>query len=839
MTKVNKLPQKINKEIVFEIISIIAAVVIVCLSLLSDLSILHIPDVLNLKIDNVEDLFFNLFTVQASIATLSIAIISIITGLVNDSYLGISISGYITNIKPKFFKHNKLIIFNLLITVLNYFCVAYALFNLSIALFVISVFVTILLVKGVCFIFLGRNKVKEEIQNYLLHNYNPYFLTDFNKELSNAIETGKSVDTNDCLIAIKKIFEKEIKINNYESTEIVSQLSHIVSDSFEKIVNQHNPKKIHDVLLFINDLYEMANHDKANSKILSLDIWDYIVRDYYRALKELPYEELSYHRVYHTLRRELYENLKAKKDKEIDNSYLKNYSARIYDSLFKRNERLNEIEKNYLKKDIYEEIREDVVYGNYTNESIKRVLIYEWCNLNKTMIDSGDTNLLQKHFFEHFKVGFDKTEYSLVYLITLIYLYYLAYRENLEEVEEAKKNAKKIIGDNKDKLEGFYYDINLISLTQSHYDFIGRILMSWEYLEEGIVKYVISNTVVEDFIVFSSITQFWNKEDVKKILQNIIDGSVFSIYNRYFEKNHVEYFETHYKKFIEMISEDVDDEEIQEKKNLLKDVLDEMYREEKIQESLVNAITPEKIAVFSQKLKEETELLVDKIIKPFNFQDEKDFDNLDICKKDNILISASIVPYFILKNDKIEQYMTKNLFSNIVTCFLNRIFEKIECHKVSYDDENKQQKLIDVTKNLHINPNVVIANRENFWNEEDKTLLKRFTSNMTRIEYPYGFNYYFILDSNLIEFSIDNLRIECEDLEWEEIKSSCREDEKGQLYFNVTNDFYIPFEKSEIEEYTSKTKKKVLIYADIKYRLHKEKVGAGIEITFDRENEND
>lgn len=98
-----------NNNFIFEIIAILCSFCLLVLSFLADLTIIPIPDFFALNIKDVENLFFTLFTVQASVSTVSIAIVSIITGLINEYVLGISISGFITNLKPKLFKHNRLI----------------------------------------------------------------------------------------------------------------------------------------------------------------------------------------------------------------------------------------------------------------------------------------------------------------------------------------------------------------------------------------------------------------------------------------------------------------------------------------------------------------------------------------------------------------------------------------------------------------------------------------------------------------------------------------------------------------------------------------------------------
>lgn len=138
-----------SKGIIRELIIIIVLLIMVAISLLADYSILHIPNFFVLSIKDAENLFFTLFTVQASVSTVSIAIVSIINGLVNEYVLGISISRFIMNLKPSLLKHNRLIVANLVICILNYFCLSYCLFNACIALFVASIIITIIMVKEI------------------------------------------------------------------------------------------------------------------------------------------------------------------------------------------------------------------------------------------------------------------------------------------------------------------------------------------------------------------------------------------------------------------------------------------------------------------------------------------------------------------------------------------------------------------------------------------------------------------------------------------------------------------------------------------------------------------
>ena len=282
-----KIPNK-TKRVAIEITLILIFVAIIVMSFLSDFSVIPIPSFASLNLSGIEELFVSLFTVQASVATVSIAIVSIITGLVSESILGISVSGFITNRKPVVLKHNRLIIANLIVTALNYVSVAMAFFNVCIALFIISIVITILLVDEVYIIFLGKNRIRKEIHEFVFENYDAEILNDLNNELLSAIEIGNSLTITEDFEIIKKIFKAEAIKSNYKSNEIIEQLSKMVCDAFEKTSYKHNGQRINYCLLQICEIYKIANENEDAP--LHLNVWNKIVRDIFRALKDIDFD---------------------------------------------------------------------------------------------------------------------------------------------------------------------------------------------------------------------------------------------------------------------------------------------------------------------------------------------------------------------------------------------------------------------------------------------------------------------------------------------------------------------------------------------------------------------
>ena len=819
-----------SKSIIRELITIVFLLLMVLTSLLVDCTILHIPNFFILSIKDVENLFFTLFTVQASVSTVSIAIVSIINGIFNEYVLGISITRFIMNLKPRLLKHNRLIVTNLIICILNYFCLSHCLFNVCIALFVVSITITILMIKEIYIVFMGKNFVRKEICEYVYENYNSQILNDLNTELTSAIETGNSLVIQEDFNALKTVFEREAKKSNYKNTEIIEQLSSIVCDAFEKTTHKHNGSKNNQCLLMICDIYKIANTPEEAP--LHLSIWDKIVDDFFRGIKDINYEQLREDFAYYTLHNELYKNLRGRDLNQIQNSSLKYYSSWIYSIFSDDNSRLSKSELKRETKAVYEMASVLLYYGSsFQNEAaIKEIMIAELCNLHKVMIDKGDVEGLREHFFHLIRYELNKPEQSTVYVVTLIYLYYLSARESLTEGKAIQENAKKIIEVNHANIEYFYYHLDLINIAKTKLPFIRKLLQNWECMNELEAKWVVMDYVIDDFFIYSVLGKFWQNNIISDMINIIVPESMLPIYERYFSKDDGKSLISSYSEFEKIFNKEKDNSLIADKISLLNDIFNERYKAEIIKEGQMEKISEEQKATFELAIKNKIKEVVDTELKPFAFKNIDSYEN--VINKENTIIYFSILSNYFFQQNGLEKHVEDNLLTQVITSFLNSIFQCIDYTEIPYDDKHKQQTLIDAVERLSLNPSIAIGNRDDFWgDEEEKDILKKYTQTMKRITYPGGYNYYFILDEKLIEFSLENIRVEFTDLPWENIKRKCKESEDGSIKFNVTNDIYLPFTKSEIEEYITNTEKKVLVYADVKIRLGGEKVGAGIQIT--------
>lgn len=828
-----------NRALIKEILISAVVLTVITISFLSDVSIILIPDFLNLTFQNREDLFLTLFSVQASVSTISIAIVSIIAGVLNDTIYGISVSQYVTSLRFRIFKHKTLIIASLILVLLNYLCVSYTLFNCSISLFAVSIAINILLVHNVCAIFMGKESIKFSILNYLAHNYNERFIMNLTTETMDAIDSGVSLIVKRNYEAYKAIFTAETENSDYQETKIINQLSHAIGDIFEKTVKRHDSRSTYDSILFICDIYDIANK-KVNAP-LYLKIWDYISVLYFVGIKDLTFEQLKDEHIYRKLRRKLYGNITTRSSQQLAECNLKFYSARLCSALFSNADKFSSDEMKRIKREIYEiayycvESKDEANEANEANEAIQDVYVKEVCYLHKYFIDNCDGDAITNFYFKKLSYIRCDSDEIKIYLITLIYLYYLSTSEPLVNDTAIKACALKILETNNYRISCFYFDLNILQITKGMYKYIQPLLENWEYMEEGIAKTVIMDSTVQDFFFYTALCKSWEEDILADAVNNIIseisDG-VFVVYSRYFSDDNMKYINDGFQEFNEIFSSRLDDTSLEDRVLWLKRVLDEKYKEEELSDSSKNAITQEMLDTFERKCTASVEDIVQRDFSTFAFNEQTDDEqHIQITEKMSIPIVQSSVYAFLLGKNGFDSYFLPFIRQQIEKCFIEIIRPHTKYKEFSYKDRNKQQYLVDNIKTLNID--TVIGDKNKRWNEEDKTLLYNVISNAKELKYPKMNNYYFVIDSKLIEFSIDNVKVTFSDVDLDAVSNKCQKDDSGKILFNVVNNFFIPFEESELKEYLHNTKRIVTILADIKYRISKDIVGAGIKIVSD------
>lgn len=155
-----------KKNKCIEIIGIIGIFGCFVIGMVCDWNVLQLHNVL-ITVEDISAFSLTVLQVQATVGTLIFTIIALITGNISDSYMGVSISDYYLNIKPWILKQKVLIAISLGLCLAGVIFHALSLYNVVFYLFVATLIVIALSIRGIYSAFRGRNIQNNEIEAYL------------------------------------------------------------------------------------------------------------------------------------------------------------------------------------------------------------------------------------------------------------------------------------------------------------------------------------------------------------------------------------------------------------------------------------------------------------------------------------------------------------------------------------------------------------------------------------------------------------------------------------------------------------------------------------------------
>lgn len=354
------------------------------------------------------------------------------------------------------------------------------------------------------------------------------------------------------------------------------------------------------------------------------------------------------------------------------------------------------------------------------------------------------------------------------------------------------------------------------------------MLRSWEIYENGVVKTVVMDSAIIDFLVFFSLEKYIWENEIYEIIKLISEKDAFWLYSRYFTDG-TKNFEDSFSTFLKEMFGITNEEHIAAKIDLVKNALIKLCKEESIMQGIDNAITFESLKIFSNKLNDLANQISNEVLNEFSKSK-----NIDDCiKKNNICICQFQLSNSTINEDNLNEDFNNLLTSIIINTMLKNIYNAIKVEQIDYDNRNKQSKLIELNEKYSKTSNIYIGNRETFWDEDDRELLIKYSSKMIHLSKNDGYNEIYLLDSNLIYFKLSNITIKSKDLSEDNFDSIGVKYENNEYLYNIANDVYVPFAQKELIEHIHRTKKNIMIYANIEYKLFEDIVGTGIEITFD------
>lgn len=121
------------------------------------------------EVDNLSGISLTLLQIQATIITLTITIIALLSGVISTSYMGIPVAVYILKHKPYILTQKHIIVVEFAGLVCSIFCHLLSLYNIVITGFIVAVIIILKSIFDVCDIFRGKQKILNEIEGYVLY----------------------------------------------------------------------------------------------------------------------------------------------------------------------------------------------------------------------------------------------------------------------------------------------------------------------------------------------------------------------------------------------------------------------------------------------------------------------------------------------------------------------------------------------------------------------------------------------------------------------------------------------------------------------------------------------
>lgn len=811
-----------------EILSIIISIVLILFAILQDKCGIFnwFPyDWFLVKIENKDDLFTNLFTVQATIAGLSLAIIAFISGVTDKTVYGISVSEYISRIHPWKLKHKTLLIFDLIFTILDYFVVSLQLFNLSVIIFIISIFISILLIFDVFFVFYGDGEIKKVIGNYILDSYDKNYIDSIGTKITAVIKQKDIERINDYFDILLKIFKHEFDCNRRKN--IIDSIGELYVQAFSDSVKIEDNKLS---IYILNNIIDLYDYSSIKENTIPLQIWDNMNNSYFKLLKNLSYFELeeNKHDLITKFRKLLYKT-QIRDDSDSNNKLLNHFnlntfSNNLYESILLRHkQKFSTDEIDYLSEYVFELSFYNLVYSKNTIKEFQLDIVFvEFINLLKLFIEDGRANVLENCYFSKINYHIRNKYVGISFVIACIYMYYLGYREYIVKDKSKQINGVGLTDIIITRVKQIFRNIKFNEIAESQRNFILNKLEAWEVFKRNKAKYCIMEDVIYDFIIFSMISVY-NIQFTMDLIKTFRHEEFLFLVNRYIQ---------HQNEICKLYLAFPKAKNYESEKDCLSKFNDfisslKVYAKQYEQEQIY--ISNEKITgKISEKYLYNIEMVfkntINELLNELPFL-PKNMENDD---SDYKLIFPLTVPVSTLTEDFSD---SENDYNEIFKQFLlehieTLIRDNIAVCTISSEEPDNHKLLLSLKKDYGISADTFYGNKALLWDLE-------FSDDK---EYFDNFNYVYsngtlaaLLDSEKIQISIYDVDVQYQKLSLKDIVKNKISDD----VYEYTNSYGVTLEYSEKElvNLINSSRRKVIISAKLHYSISKDS-GVAIDIDF-------
>ena len=211
-----------------EISVIIFVSIIVVFGIISDILVSN--NIVWVFVENFESYILSLLGIQATIATLTIALVALISNNISESHMGVSVSDYYLNIRPVIFKQRFIIYITLALVAMTCGSYVFGWYNMIISLSATTIIFVILSACEIYFLFRGSQITKNEIELYVSENIGKNSLSKrYEKKKMQIIDNF----INDWM---KNVYaQPQAEYNQYKK---------IFIDSFENIIKHYSAESL-------------------------------------------------------------------------------------------------------------------------------------------------------------------------------------------------------------------------------------------------------------------------------------------------------------------------------------------------------------------------------------------------------------------------------------------------------------------------------------------------------------------------------------------------------------------------------------------------------------------
>lgn len=289
------------KAIKYEILGLFAIVVFIVIGLCCELGINSILGIAGYKIDS--DFVLVILQIQATVDTLTIAIIALISGSVSDSNMGISFSDYYLNIRPLIFKQKRIIVSSMLLLVVNIGLYIVDWYCLILGIFAVTVVLILMSVNEIYLIFNGKRLAEKETKDYI--NYVLSKKCDYSKkyvicmELINDWKNVIPMQSKEDYESYKEVFLDGITaVLSYGTQESLAGIKDVCKKAEYCFLNSESSTVRENGIELLEEIYErmwkyiLDNKERINYQE-SFNLFDEIDQYVVDAIKEMPVEKVQ------------------------------------------------------------------------------------------------------------------------------------------------------------------------------------------------------------------------------------------------------------------------------------------------------------------------------------------------------------------------------------------------------------------------------------------------------------------------------------------------------------------------------------------------------------------